>query len=348
MPYSQDQRVWLVENYFVTQNASHTSRLFGQHFNLPHPSPQTVLSLVEKFRTTGSVQNLPRTRNPSVLTPACVDDIQEIFTDHPNTSIRQAAAVLNISIGSVHNALKSLGLHPYKAINVQQLLPGDNQQRVQFCNGFDWACQNLQTRGGDFHDNIFWTDESIVRLTSRENPQNFRTWSFENPYVRVQIPTYPEQLHIWAAICSAGVIGPYFFDGGVTAQRYIQMLDQYFWPIINRMPGRQNMFFMQDGATPHFALQTRDWLNLHFPNRWIGRAGPMSWPPRSPDLTPADFFLWPYLKEKIRRSAPQDITELRQAILQECAAIPREMCENACRSVLDRCNRCVQNAGGHF
>jgi hypothetical protein len=32
-------------------------------------------------------------------------------------------------------------------------------------------------------------------------------------------------------------------------------------------------------------------LNEKFPNVWIGRGGPIHWPPRSPDLTPMDFFV---------------------------------------------------------
>ena len=39
-------------------------------------------------------------------------------------------------------------------------------------------------------------------------------------------------------------------------------------------------------------------------HRWIGRTGPKdlalhSWPPRSPDMTPCDFFLWGYVKERV-------------------------------------------------
>ena len=39
-------------------------------------------------------------------------------------------------------------------------------------------------------------------------------------------------------------------------------------------------------------------LNVTFPNRWIGRGGPTPWPPRSPDITPLDLFLWRYVKDK--------------------------------------------------
>ena len=39
-----------------------------------------------------------------------------------------------------------------------------------------------------------------------------------------------------------------------------------------------------------------DVLNERFPDAWIGRGGPIPWPPRSPDLSPLDFFLWGYIK----------------------------------------------------
>ena len=44
---------------------------------------------------------------------------------------------------------------------------------------------------------------------------------------------------------------------------------------------------------PH---DVRKYLNNVFPNRWIGRGGPVQWPPRSSDLTPMDFFTWREMK----------------------------------------------------
>jgi len=49
--------------------------------------------------------------------------------------------------------------------------------------------------------------------------------------------------------------------------------------------------FQQDGAPPHFALTVRAYLDHTFPGRWIGRSGPLPWPPHSLDLTPCDFWL---------------------------------------------------------
>jgi hypothetical protein len=54
--------------------------------------------------------------------------------------------------------------------------------------------------------------------------------------------------------------------------------------------------FQKDGTPPHFSLQVHFALNAKFPNWWIGRSGSIAWLPRSPDLTPLDFFMWGYVK----------------------------------------------------
>ncbi|GFX38244.1 uncharacterized protein TNCV_3838401 [Trichonephila clavipes] len=63
----------------------------------------------------------------------------------------------------------------------------------------------------------------------------------------------------------------------------------------------QRLWFQHEGAPAHFCGPVRDWLDIAFPGRWIGRQGPVLWPPRSPDLTPLDFFLWGHLEELVYR-----------------------------------------------
>ena len=52
----------------------------------------------------------------------------------------------------------------------------------------------------------------------------------------------------------------------------------------------QNLWLQQDEATPHTARKTMAILRAAFPCL-ISRFGDVPWPPRSPDLTPPDFFL---------------------------------------------------------
>jgi hypothetical protein len=73
--------------------------------------------------------------------------------------------------------------------------------------------------------------------------------------------------------------------------------------------------------------------NATLPNRWIVKAGAadeewMKWPPRSPDLTPCDFFLWGYVKEQVFvPPLPQDIDELKLRIAAAIENLDRNMLE---------------------
>ena len=70
---------------------------------------------------------------------------------------------------------------------------------------------------------------------------------------------------------------------------------------------------MHDRAPVHFALTVRNWLNQHFPNRWIGRGGPILWPVRSPDLNPLDFLFGVSLKRQfIKRLMKLETESMRQ------------------------------------
>ncbi|KAJ4451673.1 hypothetical protein ANN_03143 [Periplaneta americana] len=40
-------------------------------------------------------------------------------------------------------------------------------------------------------------------------------------------------------------------------------------------------------------------INETYPGRWISRGGVISWPQRSPDLTPLDYCVWSYLKSEV-------------------------------------------------
>jgi hypothetical protein len=48
--------------------------------------------------------------------------------------------------------------------------------------------------------------------------------------------------------------------------------------------------------------------------RWIGKSGPIASPPRSPDLTPLDFFLWGYVENTVYRVKINDLQRLKARI----------------------------------
>ena len=153
---------------------------------------------------------------------------------------------------------------------------------------------------------------------------------------------------VWAAIHAGGIIGPFFFEGTVTGATYLAMLQSQFWPEFVALPNHHNIFFQQDGAPPHYALAVRQWLNEHLKDKWIGRRGPIDWPPRSPDLTPPDFFLWGFIKNNVFKIRSTNLEQLKNRIRQSIASIPVEMCYDVCNSVPHRYTKCVEAESRHF
>ena len=122
------------------------------------------------------------------------------------------------------------------------------------------------------------------------------------------------------------------------------MLKEKFWPRVQH----QEIMFQQDSAPAHYGRVVQEWLNDKFGERWIGRRGFIEWPPRSPDLSPCDFFLWGILKDRVYRRNPRSIEELKNAITTEILAIDASLCQMVCHSVTDCLCRCLAVEGQQF
>ena len=96
--------------------------------------------------------------------------------------------------------------------------------------------------------------------------------------------------------------GPYFFENPansnnvrtLTTVAYIYLLETEF-----SGSNPAEVWFQQDGATSHTSSRAIDWLQSHFGNNIISNRSEFLVPPRSPDLSPLDYFLWEHVKEKV-------------------------------------------------
>ena len=102
---------------------------------------------------------------------------------------------------------------------------------------------------------------------------------------------------------------------------------------------QQDFVFQQDGAPPHWGTEVRTLLNQHLSKRWIGLRGAAddvfcSWPPRSPDLTPCDFYLWGYVKDRVYvLPMPKTIAEVKVRICNALASVTAQMLQNVWREM---------------
>lgn len=109
------------------------------------------------------------------------------------------------------------------------------------------------------------------------------------------------------------------------------------------------LWFQQDGATAHTARPTMALLREIFGDRIIiSRFSDFNWPPRSPDLTAPDFFLWGYLKGKVYANKPRTIQQLKANIREEVRALGPEILRKVMENALERARQVEANNGHHL
>ena len=130
------------------------------------------------------------------------------------------------------------------------------------------------------------------------------------------------------------------------SQLYTGMINEFL--SLNLLPNSGTLWFQQDGATANTAVTSIAAFRCLFPQRKIYRFGDVPWPPRSPDLTAPDFFLWGYLKSKVYSTRPTDLHALKEKIQEEIAKCLEEKLQAFMHRFLTRVHTCTEEGGGRL
>ena len=155
--------------------------------------------------------------------------------------------------------------------------------------------RELRNDAGDL-ESIVFSDECKFSLSGSVNKQNCRIWGSERPKEVYETIQNSPQVMVWSTLSKKGIVGPYFSeDGNVAWSRYKRTLRYFLLPKLRNY--LETMIFQKDCATPDYADNLREHLDRKLPGWWMGRSGPISWPARSPDLTPCDYYLLGHIKD---------------------------------------------------
>jgi len=199
---------------------------------------------------------------------------------------------------------------------------------------------------------VLFTDEATFTRDGIQNFHNQHVWTDENPHATVQ--SHHQQrfcINIWTGIVGDCLLGPQVLPNRLTGQNYKAFLQNNLADFLDvPLTFRRKLHFMHDGAPAHFSLLVRQHLDEMFPGKWVGRSGPIAWPPRSPDLNPLDFFLWSYAKFLVYSSAVDNVETLRNRIVttfQTIRATPG-IWERVRGSMRRRAEAYIVTGGGHI
>lgn len=125
------------------------------------------------------------------------------------------------------------------------------------------------------------------------------------------------------------------------------MLTEFLWPELD-VTDVKDMFFQQDAAGCHAAHETMELLPSKLSGRVISRYGDQNCPPRSCGLTPIDFFLWGYMKEKMYANWPKTVEDLKEEIRRVISEPHAHLCESVIQNFNKSITLCERFHGGHL
>lgn len=326
MVWNVKARAEIVKYYFKFNSVTAAQREFRRKNDTRKaPSRNTILRLAGTFEDQGTVGRKPYHRVRPVRKPITINKVRKAVAADPHISSRGIANRTSIPRTTVQRILRrDLGLFPFKTQMLHKLKRGDKARRLRFCRWFLTQCEH----NPNFAKKLMMSDEAHFHLNGVVNKQNWRVWSSENPNEFVEAEQYPQFVTVWCGVMADKIVGPYFFEENhervtVNGKRYCEMVKNFLLPQLDAQNvSLRRMWFQQDGAGGHSAKRTIALLRQSFGNRVISKNAAVPWPPRSPDLTAPDFFLWGHLKAEVYRTPLASIAQLKRRIRKSIHKIP--------------------------
>ena len=130
---NQNQRIAAVRHYYrCGSNAADASRRLSEEFHIHVVQGRNIKSLVNKFETTGSVNDAPRAGRPTTATSdEKGEQLEASLINSPQKSVQRLSRELEISRQSVHNLLRKRNLKPYIPRLFHALHDGDADRRLR-------------------------------------------------------------------------------------------------------------------------------------------------------------------------------------------------------------------------
>ena len=262
-------------------------------------------------------------------------------------SIHYLSRHLGISYGSVHTMLhKDLEFDKKSAKMVPHLLTDfDRRRRLEFAHGFlqqyaaDPWCLNwvMSTDESWFHVyDPFSNIESKHWLRKGEDRPQIPRCEQSVKKVLV-VPFFDSKGLVHLELPENQTVNQYVFHGMLRRCRFSIRVHRG-----TRIWHNQWEYILHmDNAPAHRSNLVQNYLRQH---QW----SQLVHPPYSPDLSPADFFLFPRLKRKLRGVHHGTTRHLQELILDEIGLVTQQEWRDCFTDWIRRCRQCVIFGGNYF
>ncbi len=278
-----------------------------------------------------------------------IEAAQAAVEEDRRASLKQIAQKVGVSVTTAHRLVKKkLSLKHKVAKFVPRVLSDEQKRtRVKFCR------ENLDRLRNDAHllDKLVCGDESPVYLHDPETRNDSKQWLPKDSLrPRKALRQRAQRKTMLTAFFDAhGIILIEFNEGRVNSETYIETLKQLKENIWHKRP-----FLWKggvDGETDHEFVLQHDNASCHtsVPTlAYIFDTNLLAHPPYSPDLVPCDYFLFPFLKQKLRSHKHCNLRDLKTAVTRTLHSLTEDQCQEALCKLPLRWRKCVEAQGEYF
>lgn len=143
-------------------------------------------------------------------------------------------AIMTLLIGSTlanmycdWKIVNSVGMHPYHYRKVQELTSIDREPRISLCT---WLLSHAEA-------NVLFSDECLFTRVGLFNQRDDHWWSFRNPMLTRQNSfQHRFSVNVWAGILNDQIVGPYFIEGRLTGENYLNLIRTMVSSMLDDIP----------------------------------------------------------------------------------------------------------------
>lgn len=345
----RDLRAMIFYDFKAGLTATHCYERMQQALDVQAPSFATIKNWYKEFRNGRvSLDDSSRTGRPSeVVNDENIAAVREAIENDPKVTYATIEATLLIHPPQIHSILHD-HLHVVKRTPrwvPRNLTEEQKAARVEWCHFMKNRFRNGESRSVE---NLVTGDETWIYQFEPERKQQSQVWLFPDEQLPVKsrrTRSSGKQM-VLTFFSSAGAVSTSILQERrtVNAEWYCTVgLAELFQRVKEMKPrsGMRDLIFHHDNAPAHTAARTVQFLEKN-------HVSVIPHPPYSPDLAPADFFLFPKVKGQTRgRQYPSSeaaVTAYNNALQN----MSREDFKNCFMDWFKRMDKCIAVGGAYF